>query len=375
MKEQRLATVSPLSESGEGLGEGANGGDMLEASIIGGSGYAGGELVRLLLDHPEVTVKQVTSQRSAGKFVRSLHPNLRKKTDLKFVSVDALQPCDLLFLALPHGVSMETLPKVRDLAPIVIDLSADFRLNNPDDYPTWYGKEHTYTELLGRFVYGCPELHRDEIRTADWIASPGCTSTTTILGLYPLFRAGIVDPSLPTVVEVKAGSSGSGGAPSIASHHAERSGAMRSFKPTGHRHAAEVIQELACGECRPNIAYSATAVEAVRGILATSHVFLKEPLPEKDLWKLYRAAYQDEPFMRLVKESSGVHRYPEPKLLSGSNYCDVGFERDPFSNRVVVMAATDNLMKGAAGQAVQAMNIRLGYDETAGLGFPGLHPI
>jgi N-acetyl-gamma-glutamyl-phosphate/LysW-gamma-L-alpha-aminoadipyl-6-phosphate reductase len=177
------------------------------------------------------------------------------------------------------------------------------------------------------------------------------------------------------VVEAKTGSSGSGGAPGLGSHHPERSGAMRSFKPTGHRHSAEIIQELTVDGQGPEVAFSATAIEAVRGILATSHVFLNDPLPEKEIWAIYRAAYKDEPFMRLVKEASGVHRYPEPKLLSGSNWCDVGFERDPNSNRVVVMAALDNLMKGAAGQAVQALNIRCGFPETCALEFAGLHPI
>lgn len=348
---------------------------MVEVSVIGGSGYAGGELVRLLLAHPEVTIKQVTSERFAGKFVRMVHPNLRKVTDLKFVKSEALEPCDVLFMALPHGISMGKLADVREKAPIIIDLSSDFRLNNPDDYPMWYSHEHNDLDALGRFVYGSPELHREEIRTADWIASPGCMSTTTILGLYPLFQAGVVDLEMPVIADVKTGSSGSGGSPNLGSHHSERSGAMRSFKPTGHRHSAEIIQELTFGDCAPKVAFSATAIEAVRGILATSHVFLKEPLEDKGLWKIYRTAYRDEPFMRIVKENAGVHRYPEPKLLSGSNWCDVGFERDSHSNRVVVMAATDNLMKGASGQAVQAFNIRMGYDETTAIDFPGLHPI
>ncbi|HWV34976.1 MAG TPA: N-acetyl-gamma-glutamyl-phosphate reductase [Thermomicrobiales bacterium] len=347
----------------------------LDVSIIGGSGYAGGELVRLLLGHPEVNLKQVTSERQAGKFVRTTHPNLRKVTDFKFVKAEKLEPCDVIFLALPHGVSMQMLPKIRDLAPVVIDLSSDFRLNNPDDYPTWYSHEHNDLEALGRFVYGMPELHREEIRTADWIASPGCMSTTSILGLYPLFRAGVVDLDTPVIVEVKTGSSGSGGSPSVASHHAERSGAMRSFKPTGHRHTAEVVQELTVDGAAPKISFSATSIEAVRGILATSHVFINEDLQDKELRAIYRDAYKDEPFMRLVKENAGIYRYPEPKILSGSNWCDVGFERDPHTNRVVVMAATDNLMKGASGQAVQAFNIRMGFDETTAIDFPGLHPI
>ncbi len=348
---------------------------MTNVSVIGGSGYAGGELVRLLLAHPGADLKQVTSERNAGKFVRSVHPNLRKVTDLKFSSLDALEPVDVLFVALPHGVAMGRMAELRAKAGVVIDLSADFRLRNPADYPTWYGHEHATPEALAEFVYGIPELHREEIERSDAISSAGCMATTTILGLYPLFQAGVVDLAKPLVVECKAGSSGSGGAPGLGSHHPERSGAMRSFKPTGHRHSAEVIQELTVDGRAPQVSFSATAIEAVRGILATSHVYLKEPLADKDLWAIYRKAYKDEPFMRLVKEASGVHRYPEPKLLSGANWCDVGFERDSHSNRVVVMAALDNLMKGAAGQAVQAFNLRCGFPETTALEFAGLHPI
>ncbi len=348
---------------------------MISASIIGGSGYTGGELLRLLLQHPEVEVKQVTSERNAGKFVFSTHPNLRKRTQLKYSPLESLERCDVLFLALPHGVSMESLPRLQDKAETIIDLSADFRLNNPQDYPTWYGREHLHPDLLGKFVYGIPELHRDEIREARFISGAGCMATASILGLYPLFQAGVVDTTVPTVIEVKTGSSGSGVETGPASQHAERSGVIRSFKPTGHRHSAEVIQELTVDGTAPQVAFSATAVESVRGILATSHVFLKEPLQDKELWRIYRGAYKDEPFMRIVKEASGIYRYPEPKILAGSNYCDVGFERDPHSNRVVVLAALDNLMKGASGMGVQALNIRCGFPETTGLEFPGLHPV
>jgi N-acetyl-gamma-glutamyl-phosphate/LysW-gamma-L-alpha-aminoadipyl-6-phosphate reductase len=350
---------------------------MPSVSIVGASGYTGGELLRLLLDHPEAEVKQATSERQAGKFVHSTHPNLRKRTQLKYTPPAGLERCDVLFLCLPHGVSMESLPRLRDKAEVVIDLSADYRLNNPADYPTWYGHEHTDPALLGRFVYGVPELHRAEIRGADFISGAGCMAATAILGLYPLFRAGVVDPSLPTVIEAKTGSSGTGGESGAASHHPERAGVIRSFKPTGHRHSAEITQELTVDGTAPRIAFSATSTPAVRGIVATSHLFLKEPLEDRDLWRIYRAAYKDEPFMRLVKEASGIHRYPEPKILSGSNYCDVGFERDPHSdaNRVVTIAALDNLMKGAAGMGVQAMNIRCSLPETLGLEFAGLHPI
>src|SRR3954454_22917466 len=264
---------------------------MVRVSVIGGSGYAGGEAVRLLLDHPEAELQQVTSERNAGKFVRSVHPNLRKKTDLKFSSIERLEPCDVLFVALPHGVAMGKMESLRGKAEIIIDLSADFRLNDPAGYPLWYSHVHELTDMVGYFVYGIPELHRDEIRRSNLISSAGCMATTSILGLYPLFRAGIVDLTKPTVIECKTGSSGSGGGPGLGSHHPERSGAMRSFKPTGHRHTAEVIQELTFDGEMPQIAFSATAIEAVRGILATSHVFLKDAMSEKDVWAIYRAAF------------------------------------------------------------------------------------
>ncbi|HET9016572.1 MAG TPA: N-acetyl-gamma-glutamyl-phosphate reductase [Thermomicrobiaceae bacterium] len=347
----------------------------LNVAILGGSGYAGGELLRLLLDHPEVTVTQVTSRSRAGKFVHTVHPNLRKRTQLKFVSPEQLERVDVLFSALPHGETAPQVERLLQLGEIVVDLSADFRLSEPAAYQTWYGWAHPVPELLASAVYGMPELHRAELREARYIASPGCNATASILGLAPLYRAGVVDPAMPLVVEAKTGSSGAGAEVGLSSHHPERSGIIRTFKPTGHRHSAEVLQELTVDGLAPELSFTVTSVEAVRGILATSHVFLKEPLADKDLWKIYRGMYGQEPFIRLVKEAGGVHRYPEPKILSGSNYCDVGWELDAGGRRVVVMSAIDNLMKGAAGQAVQAMNVRCGFDETAGLGFPGLHPL
>ncbi len=341
---------------------------MIRVSIVGGSGYAGGDLLRVLLFHPEVEICQVTSERHAGKFVATTHPNLRKITKLKFVAIDELEPCDVLFLGLPHGHTMRRLAEFEALAPTLIDLSADFRLNDPQSYQKWYGKEHACPQRLTDFVYGIPELHRQEMKGAKRIASAGCNATATILALHPLYKAGLVDSA---VVEVKAGSSQGGNSVSDASHHPERSGVVRSYKPTGHRHVGEMQQELHTD----TLHFSATSIEMVRGILATCHVFLNQPLAEKDIWKLYRGAYGDEPFIRIVKERSGIHRFPEPKLLAGGNYCDIGFEMDEHSNRLVVVSAIDNLMKGAAGQAVQAFNIAHGFEETLGLEFPGLHPV
>jgi LysW-gamma-L-alpha-aminoadipyl-6-phosphate/LysW-L-glutamyl-5-phosphate reductase len=350
----------------------------MKVAIVGGAGYAGGELLRLLLSHPQVEVTQVTSERLGGKFVHSVHPHLRRRTELKFQSRRSLQPADAVFLALPHGETSREFDQLQALAPTIIDLSADFRLHDHTLYPTWYGWEHPRPDALLGFVYALPELHRDQIRTSDRMATGGCLATAAILGLYPLTRAGVIDRSMPIVIEGKTGSSAGGAEAGPGSHHPHRSGEMRSFAPTSHRHTAEIIQELSLTSSNgqgPNVAFSATAVEAVRGILVTAHVFLNEDLGEKDLWKIYRTAYSGEPFMRIVKESQGIHRYPNPKILSGTNYCDVGFERDPHSRRVVVMSALDNLMKGAAGQAVQALNVRFGWDEQTGLDFPGLYPI
>jgi len=348
------------------------------AAVVGGAGYAGGELLRLLLSHPEVDVTQVTSERLGGKFVHSVHPHLRRRTDLKFQSRASLRPVDVLFLALPHGQTSREISQLQSLAPTIVALSADFRLRDRASYPTWYGWEHPQPSLLDDFVYALPELHREQIRGADRLAAGGCLATAAILGLYPLTRAGVLDRSMPIVIEGKTGSSAGGAEAGPASHHPHRSGEMRSFAPTSHRHSAEIIQELGLASANghgASVAFSATAVEAVRGILTTAHVFLNDDLDEKAIWKIYRSAFNDEPFMRIVKESQGIHRYPNPKILSGTNYCDVGFERDPHSRRVVVMSALDNLMKGAAGQAVQALNVRFGWDERTGLDFPGLYPI
>ena len=342
--------------------------ENIKVGIIGGSGYTGGELLRLLLAHPHVEVTQITSRSLAGQFVYSTHPNLRGATKLKFVRVEDLVPCDLLFLCLPHGESSKQIASFAGMAERIIDLSADFRLKNPDDYPKWYGAPHTNPQWLEKFVYGLPELHREELRTARYVSGVGCNATATNFALLPLARAGLIERA---VIEVKVGSSEGGNSFSLATHHPERVNVVRSFAPTGHRHQAEILQELGNIELH----FSATAVELIRGVLCTAHVFLKDDLDDKALWKLYRQAYNDEPFVRIVKDRQGVYRYPEPKLLAGTNFCDVGFEKDPLSKRVVAISAIDNLMKGAAGTAVQCMNLMHSWEETAGLAFYGLHPI
>lgn len=345
----------------------------VKVSIVGASGYTGGELLRLLLFHPNAEVKQVTSENYTGKFVYKIHPNLRKSTMMKFVSANELEPCDLLFLCLPHNSSQNKIDEFKKLSPKIIDLSADFRLKDAKEYEKWYGHKHARPDLLSEFVYGIPELHREEMKKANYISSAGCNATASILGLYPLYKNNLVEEDR-TVIEVKVGSSEGGNKVNEGSHHPERSGVVRSYQPTQHRHTAEMLQELSFGK-KLTIHFSATAIDIVRGLLATCHLFLKENLQEKDIWKIYREAYNSEPFIRIVKENDGIYRYPEPKLLSGTNYCDIGFKKDEFSNRLVVISAIDNLMKGAAGQALQAFNIMYGFDERTGLEFPGLHPI
>ncbi len=340
----------------------------VRVSIAGGSGYAGGELVRLLLDHPGAELHQVTSERFTGKKVSRVHPTLRKITTLSFCSLADLDQCDLLFLSLPHGHAMRKIEYFKSLAPKIIDLSGDFRLHDAQVYSAWYGRDHCCPDHLSQFVYGIPEINRQAIRNASLVTGAGCNATAALLGLLPVFKRGLATGA---VIEVKVGSSEGGNRISEASHHPERSGAVRSYKPTGHRHIPEILQEL--GQ-RTDISLSATAIEMVRGILATCHVFLKRPMTEKEIWKIYRQDYADEPFIRIVKEATGIYRYPEPKLLGGTNYCDIGFEIDPHSNRLVVMSAIDNLMKGASGQAVQAFNLMCGFPEQTALGFAGLHP-
>ncbi|HTZ62097.1 MAG TPA: N-acetyl-gamma-glutamyl-phosphate reductase [Thermoplasmata archaeon] len=341
----------------------------MKAAIVGGSGYVGGELLRLLLRHPEVEVAQVTSDSMAGKSVGRAHPNLRRATSLTFAPHAALQGADVTFLATPHGQSMARVPDLLASGTIVIDLSADFRLRDPRAYPEYYHLDHPYPELLAEAVYGLPELHRDALRTARLVAVPGCIATASILALRPLAAAGVVAPPA-VVVDAKTGSSASGQDPGPAGAHAERSGVMRAYAAAGHRHTAEIEQETGVA-----VALSCHAVEAVRGVLATAHAFVTRELDDKELWRLYRAAYGAEPFVRIVHETDGIHREPEPKILTGTNYCDVGFATDPHAHRVVGLAALDNLMKGAAGNAVQCLNVRAGFAETTGLEFLGLHPV
>ena len=343
--------------------------DRKTISIVGASGYAGGEFLRLALSHPYLEVKQVTSRRFAGEPVHFVHPNLRGRTNLKFVPPEKLEPADILVLALPHGVFAREFDRYSALAPVLVDLSADFRLKDPELYRKYYG-EHPRPDLLGRFVYAVPELHREALKEADWIAGAGCNATATLLGLYPLLKAGVLKPT-PIFATLLISTSAGGAEASPASHHPERAGSLRVYKPTGHRHTAEVVENL---PGRPEVHLTAIATDRVRGILMTAQCFVQDGWSERDVWQAYREAYAGEPFVRIVKQKKGIHRYPDPRFVQGTNYADIGFELEEDTGRLVVMVAIDNLVKGTAGHALQALNIRMGWPETLGLDFPGLHP-
>ena len=338
------------------------------ASVVGGSGFTGGELLRLLAGHPAFELAQATSRSKENKTVGHAHPNLRD-LDLRFSSPEDLESVDVLFAATPHGVSMDQIDAFQDAADTVVDLSADFRLDTEAQYEEWYDG-HARPELLDEAVYALPELTRDELPGADLIASGGCNATATMLGLKPLVEDGILTGDEQIVVDVKVGSSEGGAGGGEASSHPERSGVVRPYAPTGHRHEAEIEQFLGL-----DVSFTVHAVDMVRGASATCHVFPGEPVSKGDLWGAYRGEYGEEPFVELVAGGGGVYRYPEPKAVAGTNRAEVGFELDPGNKRLVVFSAIDNMMKGSAGQAVHAANVALGIEETAGLEFGGLHPV
>ena len=358
------------------------------ASIVGGTGFTGGELLRILSGHPDFEVVQATSRSADNMTVGRSHPNLRG-LDLRFSDPDDLESVDVLFSATPHGVSMGQVDEYFEAADTVVDLSADFRLPEAALYDEWYDG-HTSPEYLERAEYALPEINRENLSGADLIAGGGCNATATMLGLKPLVDAGALGPDTgEVVVDVKVGSSEGGAGGGKASSHAERSGVVRPYAPTGHRHEAEIEQILG-----QSVSFTCHAVDMVRGASATCHVFPAngvsggsggsrsespgvpdERVTNGDLWSAYRGEYDDEPFVRMQAGGSGTYRYPEPKAVAGTNHAEVGFELDASNERVVVFSAIDNVTKGSAGQAVHAANVALGFEETAGLEFTGLHPV
>lgn len=348
----------------------------VKVGIAGASGYTGGELLRLLTTHPEVEVTYATSREYVGKPIHYVHFNLRgyyrglKFSDFKIDEISS--KCDVVFLSLPHGISLNYVPKLIEVGLKVIDLSADFRLKNPELYEVWYGFKHPYPDLLKKAIYGLPELHRGELRGAGLVASPGCNATAVILSLIPLAKANVADLSR-VIADVKVGSSEGGSKPTLGSHHPEREGAIRPYEAEGHRHAAEVEQEISQLTGHDiKVSLIPHSVSSVRGVLASTHLWLTKDIDDVEVMKLYVQALSKEPFIRFVK--TVPPGYPDPKYVVGSNYVDVSYAMERRLSRLTSFAALDNLVKGAAGQAVQAFNVVMGFDETLGLRYPPMKP-
>jgi N-acetyl-gamma-glutamyl-phosphate reductase len=350
-------------------------GKRYRAAVVGGSGYGGAELVRRLLIHPDVELVRVASVDLVGEPLSAADPALEGRTDLVFEGITpaaAAQGVDVVLLGLPHGVSATKVPELVALPGLrVVDMSGDFRLRDAAAYARHYGRTHPAPALLAAFTYGLPEAHREGIRAARLVAAPGCFATTIELALLPLARAGL----LQGVVHVQGitGSSGSGVAPSPGTHHPVRAGNLRTYKPMEHQHVPEIEQLLAGAGAR-DLALRFVPISAPlgRGILATAFVELPEEWTQARLETLYRDAYAGEPFVRVPRK-----RLPEVAAVSGSNYAEVGVVAGPARSglrTVTLFGATDNLVKGGAGQAIQDMNLMLGLDETASLADPGPWP-
>jgi N-acetyl-gamma-glutamyl-phosphate/LysW-gamma-L-alpha-aminoadipyl-6-phosphate reductase len=350
----------------------------MKVGVVGASGYVGGELLRLLVVHPKVEVNMVTSRQKAGEYVHRIHPSLKGFVDLTFSPLDMeklVNSCDIVFTSVPHGKSNKIVKELYGRGIKIIDLSADFRLKNPKDYVKWYGWEHPFPELLSKSAYGVPELHREDIKKSQLVSCPGCMAVTSLLALKPLIENNLIDTE-HIIVDSKIGSSGAGIKANAGTHHAMRYGVIRPYKPAKHRHTGEIEQELGLiAKKTIKVSMSPHAVNIVRGILTTNHTFMKKPMSELELWKVYRSSYRDEPFLRFIRDKKGLYKFPDPKFLIGSNFCDIGFDIDEDNQRLVSLSASDNLMKGAAGSAIQNMNILYGFDETEGLKYTPLTPV
>jgi N-acetyl-gamma-glutamyl-phosphate reductase len=337
---------------------------MIKAGIIGASGYTGGELLRLLVNHPNVKLELATSRSLAGKPVTSTHKHLEGFLDLKYEnpnSENIRERCDVVFVAVPHGSAMDYVPELLDGDTKVIDLSADYRLET-SVFEKIYETTHSDPR---KAVYGLVELH-PEAAEEDFVANPGCFPTGAILAAAPLAAAGLIDLA---VFDSKTGISGAGISPTEASHYPNLAENITAYKLTTHRHKAEIFQELTkLDQKLRNINFTPHVIPSIRGIFTTAHLFINEPLSTDDLKTIYEGFYRDRPFIRFP---SGV---PSLTAVRGSNFCDMGFESDKENNRVIVLSAIDNLVKGASGQAIQNMNLMFGLDETRGLWLPAAAP-
>lgn len=346
----------------------------VRVSVIGASGYGGAEAVRLLATHPEVRLAHVTAETQRGKAIADLYPNLRGFVDLETEAADAAligKDSDVVIVSLPSGASAAFVPELLERGARVIDVGADFRLRDGSLYPIWYKFEHAAPRYLAEAAYGLTEWHRDEIRGARLVADPGCYPAAALIALAPLVRAGAVARE-GIVIDAKSGVSGAGrGGASGGFGYAESNEDVSAYNVPSHNHTAEIEQELSAqagGEVR--VTFVPHLIPMTRGILTTAYARLVRPLDAAQAASLYREAYTEAPFVRLLPEGA----LPHTKATMGSNYCDVAVRVNPRTGTAIAIAALDNLGKGAAGQAVQNLNVMCGWDETLGLRAPGLYP-
>ncbi|HEX8745642.1 MAG TPA: N-acetyl-gamma-glutamyl-phosphate reductase [Pyrinomonadaceae bacterium] len=340
----------------------------LKVGIFGGSGYGGAELLRILLFHPHVDVAVVTANEHAGKAVGAVHRNLLGLTDLSFTrapeELESLADLDFLFLALPHGQAMEIAPSL-PAGVRAIDLSGDFRLSDLAEFEKHYGREHSAPELQPEFVYGLTETNREQIGGARFISNPGCFATATLLGLAPLVAAGALDGRV--IVDAKTGSSGSGAKAAANTHHPQRMNSFYAYKPFTHQHVPEIEQALGTlGDWTSELVFMTHSLPVARGIFASIYAETKSEMTTDEVRALFAEFYRASFFVRLVEGS------PDINWVKTTNFCDIGIASR--GRQVVVFSALDNLVKGAAGQAVQNMNLMAGLDEKTGLILPGTNP-
>jgi len=344
----------------------------IRASVIGASGYGGAETVRLLTTHPQVEIVHITAETQQGQAMSHLYPNLRHFVDQIMVVVDAArigQGSDVTFVSLPSGQAMHMVPALLEQGSKVIDLAADFRLRDPSLYPIWYKFSHTAPAYLAEAVYGLPELHRQAILKTRLLANPGCYPVAALLALIPLMRSGKIQTS-GIVIDAKSGISGAGRGGGGGFGFSEVNENVRAYSVVGHNHTAEIEQELTRVASTPiQVIFTPHLIPMTRGILATVYAPLAEELSEEDALTLYCETYSDAPFVRVLRNA-----LPETKATLGSNYCDITVKINVRTRTAIAIAAIDNLGRGAAGQAIQNMNLMFGLPETTGLYFPGLFP-
>lgn len=340
---------------------------MVKASVVGATGYAGAELMRLLTAHPQVTVTHAISKSFAGQNISDLYPSfLSSDYALEELDYEAVaKNSDIVFTCLPHGASAETAAQLLAKGVKVIDLSGDFRYNDISVYESWYKVKHAAPELLTESVYGMPELYRERIKNARLIGNPGCYTTCSILAVYPLLKAGIIESS-GIIIDAKSGVTGAGRSEKLANSFCEVDESLKAYGVATHRHTSEIEQELGLAAgAGVAVSFTPHLMPVKRGILSTIYLTPKAGVTEADIAAAY-AMYKDEPF---VQVTGG--RLPELKHVNGSNNCAIGFVLDQRVNRLIVVSCLDNLIKGAAGQAVQNMNLVCGFDEAAGLNNTG----